>query len=394
MILERMTQKRFLAVPAVATLGLVLMLAGGGAAQASHCRKDCQQDIKSCLALVPPNKECTGTKAEKKGCRKTHAAQRKHCRSLTKLCEQQNPSMSGTCVLTRTTPTTTTPRPPTTTSTTTSSTSTTTLVGYSGPVTGLHYAPNHNFDSSGNYVPAQAGFNLADVSSVSELDSLPSGVKGLVYLGLCNGADSSFINAVQLFIGHQKLFGFYLMDQPDPTGRSAPLCPAANLMAESDWIHANVPGAQTFIVMININTSTAPVYANTYDPANSHIDLYAPDPYPCRTEVGGCDYSKITSAVAAVEAAGIPRDSIVPVYQAFGAGNWSDDGGGQYALPTPSQEEQILAVWAPLVPNPVFDYAYSWGTQNADQALEDSPALQAVFSAHNTTSPGSAGPVR
>jgi len=273
MILERMTQKRFLAVPAVATLGLVLMLAGGGAAQASHCRRDCQQDIKSCLALVPPNKECTGTKAEKKGCRKTHAAQRKHCRSLTKLCEQQNPSMSGTCVLTRTTPTTTTPRPPTTTSTTTSSTSTTTLVGYSGPVTGLHYAPNHNFDSSGNYVPAQAGFNLADVSSVSELDSLPSGVKGLVYLGLCNGADSSFINAVQLFIGHQKLFGFYLMDQPDPTGRSAPLCPAANLMAESDWIHANVPGAQTFIVMININTSTAPVYANTYDPANSHIDL-------------------------------------------------------------------------------------------------------------------------
>src|SRR5207249_11728454 len=82
--------------------------------------------------------------------------------------------------------------------------------------------------------------------------------------------------------------------------------------------------------------------------------------------------------------AGIPRDSIVPVYQAFGAGNWSDDGGGQYTLPTPSQEEQILAVWAPLVPNPVFDYAYSWGTQNADQALEDSPALQAVFSAHNT----------
>src|SRR6266576_2795193 len=98
MILERMTQKRFLAVPAVATLGLVLMLAGGAAAQASHCRRDCQQDIKSCLALVPPNKECTGTKAEKKGCRKTHAAQRKHCRSLTKLCEQQNPSMSGTCV--------------------------------------------------------------------------------------------------------------------------------------------------------------------------------------------------------------------------------------------------------------------------------------------------------
>ena len=140
--------------------------------------------------------------------------------------------------------------------------------------------------------------------------------------------------------------------------------------------------------MINVNTSTAPVYANTYNPGNSHIDLYAPDPYPCRTEVGGCDYSKITSAVAAVEAAGIPRGSIVPVYQAFGGGGWSDDGGGQYTLPTASQEQQILATWAPLVPNPVFDYAYSWGTQNSDQALEGSTALQAVFSAHNATSVG------
>jgi len=159
-------------------------------------------------------------------------------------------------------------------------------------------------------------------------------------------------------------------------------------MAESDWIHANLPGAQTFIVMINVNTSTAPVYANTYNPGNSHIDLYAPDPYPCRTEVGGCDYSKITSAVAAAEAAGIPRGSIVPVYQAFGGGGWSDDGGGQYILPTASQEQQILATWGSLVPNPVFDYAYSWGTQNSDQALEGSMVLQAVFSAHNATSAG------
>ena len=255
---------------AAAMVGAVLMLAGGAAAKASHCRKDCKQDIKSCLALVPPNKDCTGTKPEKKGCRKTHAGQRKTCHSLTKLCQQQNPSTSGTCSPASTTPsttsttTTTMARPPTTTtttsttsttttttSTTTSSTSTTTLVRY-GPVTGLHYAPNKNFDSSGHYVPAKAGFNLADVSSVGQLDSLPSGVKGLVWLGLCNGADSSFINAVQPFVGDPKVFGFYLMDEPDPTGRWAPLCPAANLMAESDWIHANVPGAQTFLVMIYI----------------------------------------------------------------------------------------------------------------------------------------------
>jgi hypothetical protein len=76
----------------------------------------------------------------------------------------------------------------------------------------------------------------------------------------------------------------------------------------------------------------------------------------------------------------------VPVYQAFGGGGWSDDGGGKYTLPTDSQERQILATWAPLVPHPVFDYAYSWGTQNSDQALGTSSVLQALFLLHNLAS--------
>ncbi len=126
-------------------------------------------------------------------------------------------------------------------------------------------------------------------------------------------------------------------------------------MAESDWIHANVPGAKTFIVMMNFDTSVSPTHANTYNPGNSHIDLYGLDPYPCRTETNGCDYSMITAAVVAAEASGIPVGSIVPVYQTFGGGQWKDDGGGKYTLPTSSQEQQILSTWAPLVPNPMLD---------------------------------------
>jgi len=175
------------------------------------------------------------------------------------------------------------------------------------------------------------------------------------------------------------------VDEPDPTGTWNPLCPAANLMAESDWIHANVPGAKTFIAMMNMGTNDSPTYAGTYNPVNSHIDLYGLDPYPCRQDMNGsCDYSWITKSVAAAEASGVPRGSMVPIYQAFGGGNW----GGDYAVPTSSQEQQILSIWASLVPNPVFDYAYSWGAQNSDQALEGSTALQAVFSAHNATSAG------
>ncbi len=92
-----------------------------------------------------------------------------------------------------------------------------------GPVTPLHYAPNNNFRSSGYYAPRAAGFNLADVSSAGEVSSLPSGVKALVWLGQCNGPDSSFISAVQPFIGDPRVFGFYLMDEPDPPASGPPV---------------------------------------------------------------------------------------------------------------------------------------------------------------------------
>src|SRR5213596_2897612 len=372
-------------------LALLAALHVGTSAEAASVSRQCRRACRAELAA------CVGAGGHPRACRKSVLGR---CEiEGVAACQGQADGTSGADTLnnghhrkstttTTTTTATTSTRPPTATTTTSRSTTTTTLGGGSGPVTSIHYAPNNNFDSSGHYMPGPMGFNLADVGSVSELDSLPNGVKGLVWLGLCNGADSSFINAVQPFIGNPNLFGFYLMDEPDPTGQWAPLCPAAKLMAESDWIHAHVPGAKTFIVMMNFDTSTAPTYMNTYNPGNSHIDLYGLDPYPSRTETNGCDYSMINHAVTAAQAAGIPVGSMVPVYQAFGGGGWSDDGGGQYTLPTASQEQQIMSTWAPLVPNPVFDYAYSWGTQNSDQALEGSTALQAVFEAHNTASAG------
>jgi len=249
-----------------------------------------------------------------------------------------------------------------------------------GPATNLHYAPNGNFDSNGNYLPGADGFNLADVSDVGTLNSLPTGVVGLVWVGLCNGVDSTFTATIQPFIGNPKLFGFYLMDEPDPTGQYAPLCTAANLMAQSDWIHAHLPAAKTFIVMMNMGTPTSPTYANTYNPANTHIDLFGLDPYPVRPQfTGGVNYNVISAGVSAAEAEGIPANSIVPVYQAFGGGGFTT-----YTLPTPAQEQQILSTWASVVPNAAFDYAYSWGVQDGDQSLSTTLDLQPIMLQHNT----------
>ena len=248
----------------------------------------------------------------------------------------------------------------------------------SGPVTDLHYTPNGNFGSNGAYLPGQDGFNLADVSSASQVDALPAGVKGLVWLGQGDGVDFAFLAAVQPFVGgNSKLFGFYLVDEPDPSQVSA-----ANLKAELDWIHANIPGAETFIVLENLGTPTSPSYLNTYNPANTDIDLFGLDPYPVRPQFsGGVDNSVIPDAVAAAEAAGIPLSKIVPVYQAFGGGGYG--GAEGWTMPTASQEQQILATWGSVVPTPVFDYAYSWGSQEGDLSLSGSSALQEVFAAHN-----------
>jgi hypothetical protein len=238
------------------------------------------------------------------------------------------------------------------------------------PTTALHYTANGNF-VNGVYAPGADGFNLADVGSVSELNALPPGVKGLVYLGLTNGADANFQATVSAFIGNPNLYGFYIADEP-----GAGL--AANLKAEADWIHANVPGAKTFIIEQNLSSDTNPDFV--YNPANTDIDLFGLDPYPIKAS--GVDYSIIPTAVSAAEGAGIPLADIVPVYQAFGGGGYSE-----WTLPTPVQEQQILSTWGSVVPNPAFDYAYSWGVQVNDTALSTDPGLQAVFAAHNSASP-------
>jgi hypothetical protein len=252
-------------------------------------------------------------------------------------------------------------------------------------LTTLHYASGDNIDAQGNFTPAQAGFNLADVSSVEQVNALPAGVKGLVWLDQGDGVTQSFIDAVKPYIGNPNVYGFFLKDEPDPTGQWNTLVTAANLKAESDWIHANVPGAKTFITMMNMGSSDNPSFANTYTPENTHIDLFGIDPYPVRSDGATVDYSMIDKAVVAAEAAGIPHASIVPVFQTFGGGNWVDDSGGHYVMPTAAQEQQMLDHWAAAVPNPAFDYAYAWGSQNGDQALEGSQALQNVFLQHNTS---------
>ncbi|MER9226977.1 calcium-binding protein [Mesorhizobium sp. M0664] len=214
---------------------------------------------------------------------------------------------------------------------------------------------------------------------------MPDGMKGLVYLNEHEGVTSSFIEKMTPFLGNPNVFGFYLVDEPDPTGRWGTYATAENLKAESDWIHEHFPGAKTFITMMNMGSPTNPDFTNTYNPANTHIDYFGIDPYPVRTGTDTVDYDMIDRAVAAAVKSGIPISNIVPVFQAFGGGNWETSDGGRQVMPTTEQMQTMMDHWAKLVPSPAFDYTYKWGTQNGDTALESSSELQAVFREHNTT---------
>jgi len=71
---------------------------------------------------------------------------------------------------------------------------------------------------------------------------------------------------------------------------------------------------------------------------------------------------------------------MIPIYQAFGGGGYSS-----YTLPTAAQEQTILSTWAALLPDPPFDYAYSWGVQDSDSAISNTPCLQQIFLQWNTS---------
>ena len=251
----------------------------------------------------------------------------------------------------------------------------------------LHYAANGNFAGDGRYRPREAGFNLADVSSPAQLDHLESGVRALVWVGQCNGADELFRMTVQPFLNNPKVLGFFLADDPDPRelalGKLSHPCTPGNLKAESDWIHDNAPGAIAFITLMNLSSSRTPSFKNSYNPGNTHIDLFGIDPYPCRSELSGCDLDMINRYVAAALDWGIPATRIVPLYQAFGGGAWDDGSGGQYLLPTAAEARMMLDRWRELIEAPEFEAVYSWGSQQGDAALEDAPELKAVFLAQN-----------
>ena len=230
----------------------------------------------------------------------------------------------------------------------------------------LHLTVNLDGDYTG---AASAGFNLADVSTLSTLRALPEGMKGVYWLG--NGYnlecswrlnDRQVSNIVLAIKDNPKFSGIYFIsDEPHPA-----VCPDApqRVAERSALIHSLDPRARTFVVVLN--GSTAPTeFAQMKDSA----DYIGVDPYPCNfsNELSGCNYAALRGRIDQALAAGIPSTRIVPVFQTFGQVCINSRGkhSPYYRLPTVAETEIMLGIWDEKVPvkDRPFDMAYSWGKQ-------------------------------
>ncbi|MGE0055970.1 MAG: hypothetical protein AB7S74_17370 [Hyphomicrobium sp.] len=242
--------------------------------------------------------------------------------------------------------------------------------------------------------PATAGFNLADISSVSALDRLPAGMKGVYWLGngyntYCNWQkDANSVRKIVTAVKHHPKFSgiYYISDEPHPS-----VCPdaAEQIKMRTALIHELDPAGKTF--MIVLNSSRAP---NEFRELGSAADYIGVDPYPCnqRNRDTGCDTAALEARIEAAVAAGISANRIVPVFQTFGQ-ECATTSKPYYRLPTVSETKSMLAIWDRLVPQSerTFDMAYSWGVQErvACPALSSPEAadLRDVYRAYFESAP-------
>ncbi|MFB4309801.1 hypothetical protein [Actinomadura sp. GTD37] len=248
---------------------------------------------------------------------------------------------------------------------------------------------------------AALGYDLFDVDpDEDEIASLPAGGRALLWVGntTCGGfqqeSASAFTATVQRFARNDRVYGWYLSDEPNPDE-----CPgiAGKIRQRADIVHRYAPGQKAF-------ASLTDWPMRPLRPSETHLDLIGLDPYPCRTDTDtgrerkACALDAIDTMVGQAARAGFPRRMIVPVFQTFGQS--CNDGEHNWRLPDERQLRSILGRWERLVPRPAFDIAYTWGRQDAwaCPALSDAdggrglPDLQSVMKAHNTrrTGPGTA----
>jgi hypothetical protein len=259
----------------------------------------------------------------------------------------------------------------------------------SGPT--KHYISNTGPDVG---AVARLGYDLFDLGpDKSRIDALGPGQQALVWLGNLDNTNcrpgytwSEFQNEVRNLAQDPKVFGYFISDEPHPG-----LCPNAvrDIRQRADFIRAENPQQKSFIVVMDASRICGSAMGCEYRELNeaiTHVDLIGIDPFPCGIATG-CSTAKIDLEVQRAIDAGISVQNIVPVFQVFGQG-CSPNKTKYYLQPSATQLNVMLAEWHELVPNPAFDFTYTWRSEgpacpSLDRAAGGSTSLQSVMKKHN-----------
>ncbi|RKS76583.1 hypothetical protein BZB76_1939 [Actinomadura pelletieri DSM 43383] len=229
----------------------------------------------------------------------------------------------------------------------------------------------------------ELGYDVVDVEAdASLIAGVPQGMQAMLWVGNfhCGAFHldmEAFRRAVDRFGRNEKVYGWYLSDEPN-TGE----CPEVvdEIRNRAEYIRRHAPGQVSYIALTDW-----PMRSLT--PQRVSVDLVGLDPYPCKgspTPLDDCDIRAVDRMVRMVDDAGIPRGKVAPVLQTFGQD--CSTGDKQYWLPTEGQFREILARWDRLVPTPRLEVTYSWGHQDewacptlADATGGDHPDLQSII---------------
>lgn len=174
-----------------------------------------------------------------------------------------------------------------------------------------HYTVNLHDD----YTDAVAvGFDLMDVSSKSVMDSLPSGARGLFWIGNYSNttcafslSDSQVATIADRNRGDPKFSGiYYIADEPHTSN-----CPSApaDVAARTALVHSHDKNAKTFAIVLDGSN-----HRGEYKAFANSADYIGVDPYPCNVYnlAAGCDYTAMRNKIKAALTY-VPANRMVPV---------------------------------------------------------------------------------
>ena len=235
-----------------------------------------------------------------------------------------------------------------------------------------HYTSQVPDAVNGHWPPQAMGFDLLDTSSITKLNNMPSGIEGLVYIGLKNGVDKEFRDRVDRWKGVPRVWGFYIVDEPYGI-------PPASIKAQVNYLREHFPDAVMYVKVSNQDDVSRPRF-DPYNIESMGCDLCGMSGYAVRSRFpGGYDPTLIERYVAAGVRDGIPIAKTSPVMQTFGG-----DERGIYLTPTEKQMDEMFADWRRLIPNPIFDYCYAWSVQPVwgTQSLDNNQMMREATMRH------------